>query len=224
MKKINKKFISFLTIFTFLLVYVSFLFNGAVSYAKENNDITSYNISYEVAKSSSRSKVSSGKSYNSSRPKTYKSNTSTKTPSSGSFNNYSNGDSNSNKNNNSTTIKPDSGSFSTTPNNGSSNSNENNNSTTIKPDSGSFSTTPPKNNSSENNDSQKEYSYGDDGGYGSSSGGNWSGSFWGLNNLFNSFRYGGFGFGYSWITSFVTILTIIIIAYIIIDLIRNRRD
>ena len=49
MKKINKKFISFLTIFTFLLVYVSFLFNGAVSYAKENNDITSYNISYEVA-------------------------------------------------------------------------------------------------------------------------------------------------------------------------------
>ena len=46
----------------------------------------------------------------------------------------------------------------------------------------------------------------------------------GLNNLFNSFRYGGFGFGYSWITSFVTILTIIIIAYIIIDLIRNRRD
>lgn len=200
MKNNKKKLISFLTIFTLLFVSISFALSEVISYADDLNIIKTYTIS--------SSDNSSGKSSN---PKS-----STKVPSSGSFN--SNG--NTNKHNYST-IKPDSGSFSTSPN---SESNYNGgNSSTIKPDSGSF-TTKPNNNSGQSNNSQKYDTYDDeidDGSYrgGSSYGGGFFGGY------FNPFRTIGYG-GHisSWITNIVIIITVVVVAYIVIDMIRNRRD
>ena len=75
MRNNKKKLISFLTIFTLLFVSISFALSEVVSYADELNSIETYTIS-----SSSRS------SSKSSRPKSYKSNSSKRLPSSGSFN------------------------------------------------------------------------------------------------------------------------------------------
>lgn len=112
----------------------------------------------------------------------------------------------------STTIKPDSGSFSTKPN-------KNYNSspgTSIKPDSGGFSTKPKNNNTYE--DKNKKYDNYD----------NYPrrsrpifGGFYGFSNPFYGMMYG-FRTS-SWIMKSVMIITVIVILYIIIDIIRSRR-
>lgn len=116
----------------------------------------------------------------------------------------------------STIIKPDSGGFSIKPNSSSKNSNSNSNS---KPDSGSF-TTKPKN----NNSSNKKYDDYDDYGGNSSSrpifGGSRYSGYYGGYSPFQRMFYG-FGMG-SWIMKVVSVITAIVIIYIIFDYIRNR--
>ncbi|MBQ3423390.1 MAG: hypothetical protein IJH34_17425 [Romboutsia sp.] len=216
MKKSKKKFISFLTIFILLFVSISFSYSGIVSFANENKGVISYNLSSLKSTSLSNKKKSSYSKYSTNK---------VKLPSSGSFNSGSSKKNNSytNKNNDTTIIKPDSGSFTTSPN---SNSNSNGSSTTIKPDSGSFSTTPNSSNKSGSKDnsshsgSYQEY----DSGRGTYSGGtNWAGRL--FRSYFNPYRTFGFVGGMSsWIVTLVTIIIVIIVMYIVIDYIRNRRD
>lgn len=212
MKKTNKKFISFLTIFTLLFVYISFSCSSIISFASENKGVTSYSISSSNYNSSSNKKNYSSKKYNTSK---------NKLPSSGTFNSSSK-KYNSYTNDNTTTIKPDSGSFTTSPN---SSNNSSGSSSTIKPDSGSFSTNPNNTHNNESNSKDNSGSYDDyDSRGGSYSGGsNWGGRL--FRSYFNPYRtfrfYGGVS---SWITTLVTIITLMIVLYIIVDYIRNRRD
>lgn len=119
----------------------------------------------------------------------------------------------------STTIKPDSGGFSSKPSSSSSKSNSN---SSVKPDSGSFSTKP-KNDSSNSNKKYDDY---DDNGGSSSSrpvfGGSRYGGYYGGYSPFHRVFYG-FGMS-SWITKIVVIITVAVIAYIIFDYIRSRRN
>ncbi len=216
MKKSKKKFISFLTIFILLFVSISFSYSGIVSFANENKGVIAYNLSSLKSSALSNKKKSSYSKYSTNK---------VKLPSSGSFNSGSSKKNNSytNKNNDTTIIKPDSGSFSTSPNGGSS---SNGNSTTIKPDSGDFSTSPNSSSGSSSKGSTSQSGTYDDynPGRGSYSGGtNWSGRFFG--NYFNPYRTFGFVGGMSsWIVTLVTIIIVIIVMYIVIDYIRNRRD
>lgn len=114
----------------------------------------------------------------------------------------------------STTIKPDSGSFSTKPNKGSSNSPG----SSIKPDSGSFSTKP--NNNNKTYDNKKYNTYDDYDNYPRKSR-PISGNFYGFSNPFYGMMYG-FRTS-SWIMKAVMVITVLVILYIIIDIIRSRR-
>ncbi|WP_042273783.1 hypothetical protein [[Clostridium] dakarense] len=119
----------------------------------------------------------------------------------------------------STTIKPDSGGFSSKPSNSSSKSNS---SSSVKPDSGSFSTKPKNDNSNSN---KKYNDYDDDRGSNSSRpifGGSNYGGYYGGYSPFHRIFYG-FGVS-SWITKVVVIITVAVIAYIIFDYIRSRRN
>lgn len=118
-------------------------------------------------------------------------------------------------------IKPDSGGFSTKPNATTTKPNTN---SSIKPDSGSFTNKPnnssSENNSNNNNDTSKKNS---GSGYG---GGNYrpifgNRGFYGFSNPFYGMMHG-FRMS-SWITKLVTIIMVIVIAYIVIDFIRSRR-
>lgn len=209
MRRSKKKRISFLIIFAILFTSIGFALSDIVSYADELNSVNLYSVTSSAG-------IYNSATSKSPRPKSYKLN-SMKIPSSGSFNS----ESSSNKKNNSTTIKPDSGSFTTSPNSGSS---SNSNSSTIKPDSGNFSTTPPKdsnNDGSSNSGGSNNKDYSSDGGYpgGSMSGG---GFFGGYFNPFRAFGYG--GHISSWIINIVIIITVIVVAYIIIDIIRSKRS
>ena len=117
------------------------------------------------------------------------------------------------------TIKPDSGSFSTKPNTSTNNSGS---SSTIKPDSGSFSTTPKNNNSnSSNNNTNTNNDYDDYGGR-TSKKSIFGGSYYGG---YSPFRRVYFGYGISsWIMKLVMLITVIVVIYIIIDYIRSKRD
>lgn len=115
---------------------------------------------------------------------------------------------------NSTTIKPDSGGFSSKPSNSSSKPNS---SSSVKPDSGSFSTKP-KNDSSNSNKKYDDY---DDNG-GSSSSRPIFGGYYGGYSPFHRISYG-FGMS-SWITKVVIAITMAVIAYIIFDYIRSRKN
>lgn len=198
MKKNNKKkIISFFTILTLVFSYMAMLYSGVEVYAIETN-------TYKI------SATNSGSSKNTSKPKSgsYKSNKS------GSYSTKPN----------TTTIKPDSGSFSTKPDS-SINKEITKPNTTIKPDSGSFSTTKPQkdNNTNENGSSGgKGGSYNNNGGNKSSRPIFSSGRYYGYSNPFYGMMYG-FRTS-SWITKLVIIITIIIVAYMIIDFIRSRRD
>ncbi|MGX4599690.1 hypothetical protein [Faecalimicrobium sp. JNUCC 81] len=117
----------------------------------------------------------------------------------------------------STTIKPDSGGFSSRPSNSSSKSNSSN---SVKPDSGSFSTKPKNNDSSNSNKN-----YNDNGGSSSSRpifGGSNYGGYYGGYSPFHRMFYR-FGMS-SWITKVVVIITLAVVAYIIFDYIRSKRN
>lgn len=113
-----------------------------------------------------------------------------------------------------TSIKPDSGKFSTKPNK--SNNYNKDSKTNIKPDSGKFSTKP-KNNKDYEDKSKK---YDDYENYPKKSKPLFGG-FYGSSNPFYRMTYG-FRTS-SWIMNIVIIITILVILYIIIDFIRNRR-
>ena len=117
------------------------------------------------------------------------------------------------------TIKPDSGSFSTKPNTSTNNSGS---SSTIKPDSGSFSTTPKNNNSnSSNNNTNTNNDYDDYGGR-TSKKSIFGGSYYGG---YSPFRRVYFGYGISsWIMKLEMIITVKVVIYIIIDYIKSKRD
>ena len=118
------------------------------------------------------------------------------------------------------TIKPDSGSFSTKPNTSNKNSGS---SSTIKPDSGSFSTSPKNNNrsNSNNNTNTNNNDYDDYGGSNSKKSIFW-GSYYGG---YSPFRRVFFGYGISsWIMKLVMLITVIVVIYIVIDYIRSKRD
>lgn len=118
------------------------------------------------------------------------------------------------------TIKPDSGSFSTKPNTSNKNSGS---SSTIKPDSGSFSTSPKNNNrsNSNNNTNTNNNDYDDYEGSSSKKSIFW-GSYYGG---YSPFRRVFFGYGISsWIMKLVMLITVIVVIYIVIDYIRSKRD
>lgn len=123
----------------------------------------------------------------------------------------------------STILKPDSGSFSTKPNTNSDSNAKKPSGSSIKPDSGKFSTTNPNTNDNSNNTDKNSSSgsYKDYGGNRSSRPIFSSRGFYGYSNPFYGMMYG-FRTS-SWITKLVVIITIIIIVYIVIDFIRNRR-
>jgi len=114
-----------------------------------------------------------------------------------------------------TIIKPDSGGFSTKPNKSYENNNSN---SSVKPDSGSFSTKPKNNDTTYKNKNYDDY---DD--YGKSSRPISSrGGFYGFFNPFYGMTHG-FRTS-SWIIKAVMVITIIVVLYIVIDFIRNRRN
>ncbi len=137
-------------------------------------------------------------------------------PSSGSFKSSTKSNSTTPK----STIKPDSGSFSTKQNTSNKNSGS---SSTIKPDSGSFSTSP-KNNTSRNSNNNTNTNNNDYDDYGESKSKKsiFGGSYYGG---YNPFRRVFFGYGISsWIIKLVIIITIIVFIYILIDYIKSKRD
>ena len=233
MKNIKKQITLFLTLIVFISSFV-FSFSLDKIYASGYNTVNEFQVS-AVKSSTSKPKSSSYK----------KSKTTIIKPSSGSFSTNSsssyksssssstNKSSSTKKNNtstNKTTIKPDSGSFTTKPNtnsstnSGSSYSNSSS-SSSVKPDSGSFSTKPKTDKKKEDNtnsdyDSGKTYKP-----YGS----------WGRRTYIPMYGRGLFGynpfrgFGYrmgisSMIMDIVMVITILIVAYIIFDMIRSRRN
>ncbi|GAA0704791.1 hypothetical protein GCM10008904_12260 [Paraclostridium ghonii] len=215
MNKFKKNITLFLTVFIFAIT-CAFTFSIENSYAASNGNSSS-KIEYQVAKgsfkSSSRSfKPSSGSSFKPSSSSSKSSSSYTKQKPS--------------------TTKPDSGSFSTKPkpettiNEGS--SGKNSSGSTTKPDSGSFSTKPNTNSKSNENDSSKSNNkkYDD---YGGSSRKTYiphtyGRGFFGFGG-YNPFRYMGYRMGISpLITDIVMVITILIVLYIIIDFIRNRKN
>ena len=238
MKNLKKQITLFLTLIVFVSSFV-FSFSLDKAYASGYNTVNEFQVSV-VKSSTSKPKSSSYK----------KSKTTIIKPSSGSFSTNSsssyksssssstNKSSSTKKNNtstNKTTIKPDSGSFTTKPNtnystdSGSSYSNSSS-SSSVKPDSGSFSTKPntnkqqdetkKENNTNSDYDSGKTYKP-----YGS----------WGRRTYIPRYGRGLFGynpfrsFGYrmgisSMIMDIVMVITILIVAYIIFDMIRSRRN
>ncbi|WP_195938013.1 hypothetical protein [Romboutsia sp. 1001713B170131_170501_G6] len=210
MKKNKLKLFPLLLValFTFLVTFNSLSMIKSEAYGKDLGEVA-----YSRTRSSFHSS-SSSKSY--SKPKTIK-------PSSGSFSSKPSSNLKSSKSSKSqSTIKPDSGGFTTKPSDNSNIDSKTNNksNSTIKPDSGSFSTKP-KNESNENNSNtnKKYYDYDEP----KSSrpifgGGYYSGGFNPFGRMFYSFSMS------SWIVKLVVILTIIVVLYIAIDFIRNRRD
>ncbi len=126
------------------------------------------------------------------------------------------------------TIKPDSGNFSTKPkSNQDKITNSKTKSSTIKPDSGSFSTKP-KTNSNEKSKSIKNKKYDTYDDYESSKRtyipSTYGRGFFGFGG-YNPFRYMGYRMGISpIIMNMVVIITILIVLYVILDFIRNRRN
>lgn len=112
----------------------------------------------------------------------------------------------------STIIKPDSGGFSTKPNKTYNNNNLN---SSVKPDSGSFSTKPKNNDKTYENKEYKDYKGGSRTTFN-------RGGFYGFFNPFYGMRHG-FKTS-SWITKVVVAITIIVVLYIVIDFIRNRKN
>lgn len=221
MKNKKIKIAYLLTTFIFLFTYIGGLIGSVESYAYDSTYIL-------LASSSKNSPKSSRKNY-SIKPK------STIKPSSGSFSTNSK---NNSSNKNTTTIKPDSGSFTTKPNtnystnSGSSygSSSSSGSSSSVKPDSGSFSTKPNTNNKKEETKKENNTNSDYDSGktyrpYGS----------WGRRTYIPMYGRGLFGynpfrgFGYrmgisSMIMDIVMVITILIVAYIIFDMIRSRRN
>ena len=244
MKNLKKQITLFLTLIVFVSSFV-FSFSLDKIYASGYNTVNEFQVSAvksSTSKSSSSSKPKSS-SYKKSKITTIK-------PSSGSFSTNSsssyksssssstNKSSSTRKNNtstNKTTIKPDSGSFTTKPNtnystdSGSSYSNSSS-SSSVKPDSGSFSTKPNTNNKKEETKKENNTNSDYDSGktykpYGS----------WGRRTYIPMYGRGLFGynpfrsFGYrmgisSMIMDIVMVITILIVAYIIFDMIRSRRN
>lgn len=115
------------------------------------------------------------------------------------------------------TIKPDSGSFSASPNKS---SNKSNSKSSTKPDSGNFSTKP-KTDKKTNNESKANNNESYDN-YPKSNKRIFRGRSYGYSNPFYGMMY---GFRRtSWITKLVIAITVIVIIYIAIDYIRSRRD
>lgn len=232
MKNLKKQITLFLTLIVFVSSFV-FSFSLDKAYASGYNTVNEFQVS-AVKSSTSKPKSSSYK-----KSKTTLNNKTSLKVNSGSFstNSSSNYKSSSTKKNNTstnkTTIKPDSGSFTTKPNtnystnSGSSygSSSSSGSSSSVKPDSGSFSTKPKTDKKKENNtnsdyDSGKTYRP-----YGS----------WGRRTYIPMYGRGLFGynpfrgFGYrmgisSMIMDIVMVITILIVAYIIFDMIRSRRN
>ena len=232
MKNIKKQITLFLTLIVFVSSFV-FSFSLDKIYASGYNTVNEFQLS-AVKSSTSKPKSSSYK-----KSKTTLNNKTSLKVNSGSFstNSSSNYKSSSTKKNNTstnkTTIKPDSGSFTTKPNtnystnSGSSygSSSSSGSSSSVKPDSGSFSTKPKTDKKKEDNtnsdyDSGKTYKP-----YGS----------WGRRTYIPMYGRGLFGynpfrgFGYrmgisSMIMDIVMVITILIVAYIIFDMIRSRRN
>lgn len=119
------------------------------------------------------------------------------------------------------TTKPSSGSFKSSTKSSTKNYSTKQKST-IKPDSGSFSTTPKNNNSnSSNNNTNTNNDYDDYGGR-TSKKSIFGGSYYGG---YSPFRRVYFGYGISsWIMKLVMLITVIVVIYIIIDYIRSKRD
>ena len=237
MKNIKKQITLFLTLIVFISSFV-FSFSLDKIYASGYDTVNEFQVS-AVKSSTSKPKSSSYK-----KSKTTLNNKTSLKVNSGSFstNSSSNYKSSSTKKNNTstnkTTIKPDSGSFTTKPNtnystnSGSSygSSSSSGSSSSVKPDSGSFSTKPntnkqqdetkKENNTNSDYDSGKTYRP-----YGS----------WGRRTYIPMYGRGLFGynpfrgFGYrmgisSMIMDIVMVITILIVAYIIFDMIRSRRN
>ena len=244
MKNIKKQITLFLTLIVFVSSFV-FSFSLDKIYASGYDTVNELQVSAvksSTSKSSSSSKPKSS-SYKKSKITTIK-------PSSGSFSTNSsssyksssssstNKSSSTKKNNtstNKTTIKPDSGSFTTKPNtnystNSGSSYGSSSSSSSVKPDSGSFSTKPNTNNKKEETKKENNTNSDYDSGktyrpYGS----------WGRRTYIPMYGRGLFGynpfrgFGYrmgisSMIMDIVMVITILIVAYIIFDMIRSRRN
>lgn len=232
MKNLKKQITLFLTLIVFVSSFV-FSFSLDKAYASGYDTVNEFQVS-AVKSSTSKPKSSSYK-----KSKTTLNNKTSLKVNSGSFstNSSSNYKSSSTKKNNTstnkTTIKPDSGSFTTKPNTNSStnsgssygSSSSSGSSSSVKPDSGSFSTKPKTDKKKEDNtnsdyDSGKTYKP-----YGS----------WGRRTYIPMYGRGLFGynpfrgFGYrmgisSMIMDIVMVITILIVAYIIFDMIRSRRN
>ena len=243
MKNLKKQITLFLTLIVFISSFV-FSFSLDKIYASGYNTVNEFQVS-AVKSSTSKPKSSSyKKSKTTLNNKTslkvnsgsFSTNSSSSYKSSASSSSSTNKSSSTKKNNtstNKTTIKPDSGSFTTKPNTNSStnsgssysNSSSSGSSSSVKPDSGSFSTKPKTDKKKEDNtnsdyDSGKTYRP-----YGS----------WGRRTYIPMYGRGLFGynpfrgFGYrmgisSMIMDIVMVITILIVAYIIFDMIRSRRN
>lgn len=200
MKNNKKRYACILAAFIFIFTYIAANIVSIDAYANEYQDYKEYTIAYTSKSSSSSSRPKSSSFSSGSSKKSYS--TAPK----------------------STTIKPDSGSFSSSPK---SNSNKSNNSlSNSKVDSGSFSTKPNNSNANKNSSNNNDDYSGSSSSRpifgGSRSYGGFYGGFYGGYSPFHRMLYG-FSMS-SWITKLVVILTVAVVAYIIIDYIRSKRD
>ena len=245
MKNIKKQNTLFLTLIVFISSFV-FSFSLDKAYASGYNTVNEFQVSAVKSSTSNPKSCSYKKSKTTLNNKTslkvnsgsFSTNSSSNYKSSASSSSSTNKSSSTKKNNtstNKTTIKPDSGSFTTKPNtNSSTNSGSSygssSSSSSVKPDSGSFSTTPNTNNKKEEPKKENNTNSDYDSGktyrpYGS----------WGRRTYIPMYGRGLFGynpfrgFGYrmgisSMIMDIVMVITILIVAYIIFDMIRSRRN